>query len=217
MKFHPSKPLFWVLVLSIIATLPFIGLTDFYSKGEPREAVVALSMLKNGDWILPVNNGGDIPYKPPFFHWCIAICSLLPGYVSEFTARLPSALSLIVLTGISYMFFARRKNGQIALLTAFLLLTAFEVHRAGMACRVDMMLTVFIVGALYLFYRWWENGMEGLPVGAVLCMSGAVLTKGPVGFLLPCLVMVAFLWLRGKSFFGISRLIGRAEATFSTL
>ena len=151
MKFHPSKPLFWVLVLSIIATLPFIGLTDFYSKGEPREAVVALSMFKNGDWILPVNNGGDIPYKPPFFHWCIAICSLLPGYVSEFTARLPSALSLIVLTGISYMFFARRKNGQIALLTAFLLLTAFEVHRAGMACRVDMMLTAFIVGALYLF------------------------------------------------------------------
>lgn len=211
MKFHPSKPLFWVLVLSIIATLPFIGLTDFYSKGEPREAVVALSMLKNGDWILPVNNGGDIPYKPPFFHWCIAICSLLPGYVSEFTARLPSALSLIVLTGISYMFFARRKNGQIALLTAFLLLTAFEVHRAGMACRVDMMLTVFIVGALYLFYRWWENGMEGLPVGAVLCMSGAVLTKGPVGFLLPCLVMVAFLWLRGKSFFDtLFRFIGFA-------
>ena len=63
MKFHPSKPLFWVLVLSIIATLPFIGLTDFYSKGEPREAVVALSMLKNGDWILPVNNGGDIDGK----------------------------------------------------------------------------------------------------------------------------------------------------------
>ena len=211
MKFHLSKPLFWVFVLSVVVTIPFLGLTDFHSKGEPREAVVALSMLKNGDWILPVNNGGDIPYKPPFFHWCIALCSLLPGYVSEFTARLPSALSLIVLTCAGYTFFARRKNQQIALLTALLTLTAFEVHRAGTACRVDMLLTVFIVGALYLFFRWWENGKRGLPVGAVLCMSGAVLTKGPVGFLLPCFVIFVYLWLRRELTFRIGlRLVGFA-------
>jgi 4-amino-4-deoxy-L-arabinose transferase-like glycosyltransferase len=78
--------------------LPFLGLTDFNTKGEPREAVVALSMLKSGDWILPVNNGMDIPYKPPFFHYCIALVSLLTGSVDEYTSRLPSALALITMS-----------------------------------------------------------------------------------------------------------------------
>ena len=70
-----------LLIVSILTVLPFIGLTLFYSKGEPREAVVALSMINDGNWILPINNGGDIPYKPPFFHWCIALAFLFEVFV----------------------------------------------------------------------------------------------------------------------------------------
>ena len=35
---------------------------------------------------IPINNGGDIPYKPPFFHWCIAFFSLIAGHVNEYTS-----------------------------------------------------------------------------------------------------------------------------------
>ena len=190
-----------LLIVSILTVLPFIGLTLFYSKGEPREAVVALSMINDGNWILPINNGGDIPYKPPFFHWCIALASLLQGYVSEFTARFPSALSLIATTLDTYCFYAKRKDSVIAMVAALLVLTNFECHRAGMASRVDMMLACFIVLALFLFYRWWEKGAKGLPFGAIIAMTGGVLTKGPIGLILPCLVMWAFFLLRGASFF----------------
>uniref|UniRef100_A0AB33J5L4 Glycosyltransferase RgtA/B/C/D-like domain-containing protein n=1 Tax=Prevotella sp. GTC17254 TaxID=3236794 RepID=A0AB33J5L4_9BACT len=190
--------LFWTLLfVAIVTTLPFLGLTEFYSKGEPREAVVALSMLKDGNWILPINNGGDIPYKPPFFHWIIALLSLPQGYVSEFTSRLPSALSLIIMVIGGYLFNARRQNASIAFMTAMLTLSAFEVHRAGMACRVDMLLTLCMVGSYWLLYRWWERGMRGFPLWAVLSMSGAALTKGPVGILLPCFVIGVFMLIRG--------------------
>ena len=47
-----NMPLIAVVVISCVMLLPFLGLTDFNTKGEPREAVVALSMLKSGDWIL---------------------------------------------------------------------------------------------------------------------------------------------------------------------
>ncbi|MGP1590708.1 MAG: ArnT family glycosyltransferase [Prevotella sp.] len=190
-----------LLIVSILTVLPFIGLTLFYSKGEPREAVVALSMLNDGNWILPINNGGDIPYKPPFFHWCIALVSLLQGYVSEFTARFPSALSLIATTLGTYCFYAKRKDAVIAMVAALFVLTNFECHRAGMASRVDMMLACFIVLALFLFYRWWEKGEKGLPYGAIITMTGGVLTKGPIGLILPCLVMWAFFLLRGETLF----------------
>lgn len=188
-----------VCVIAVMLTVPFLGLTDFYSKGEPREAVVAYTMVEHGNWILPINNGGDIPYKPPFFHWCIALFSLLQGHVSEFTSRLPSALALVAMSVGGFVFFAKRKNANMALLATLLSLTAFEVHRAGINCRVDMVNTAFMVGALFLMYRWWERGKHSMPWLAILCMSGATLTKGPVGMLLPCAVMGVFMLTQRES------------------
>lgn len=188
-----------VCVIAVMLTVPFLGLTDFYSKGEPREAVVAYTMVEHGNWILPINNGGDIPYKPPFFHWCIALFSLLQGHVSEFTSRLPSALALVAMSVGGFVFFAKRKNANMALLATLLSLTAFEVHRAGINCRVDMVNTAFMVSALFLMFRWWERGKHTMPWLAILCMSGATLTKGPVGMLLPCAVMGVFMLTQRES------------------
>ena len=188
-----------VCVIAVMLTVPFLGLTDFYSKGEPREAVVAYTMVEHGNWILPINNGGDIPYKPPFFHWCIALFSLLQGHVSEFTSRLPSALALVAMSVGGFVFFAKRKNANMALLATLLSLTAFEVHRAGINCRVDMVNTAFMVGALFLMFRWWERGKHSMPWLAILCVSGATLTKGPVGMLLPCAVMGVFMLTQRES------------------
>ncbi len=194
-----QRHLFLIIVVIVAATmlLPFLGLTEFSTKGEPREAVVALSMIDGGDWVLPVNNGCDIPYKPPFMHWIIALFALADGHVREYVSRLPSALALLAMTVGCYCFFARRKGERVAALAAILTLTSFEVHRAGVNCRVDMVLTACTVGAMLLLYRWRESGKWQMALLAVLCMSGAVMTKGPVGMVLPCLAMGIYSLLRG--------------------
>ena len=211
-----KKALWFVTILAIVMLIPFLGLTDFNTKGEPREAVVAYTMLEHGNWILPINNGGDIPYKPPFFHWCIAFFSLFIGHVNEFTSRLPSAISLTLMTIGGFVFFAKRKNTQTSLIAAILTLTAFEVHRAGVNCRVDMVNTAFMVGAMYLLYRWWEKGKKQLPWLAILCMSGATLTKGPVGIILPCFVMGVFMLTQRENLWGIIWRLG-LTAVFSLI
>ena len=203
MNIKYNKALWLITILAIVMLIPFLGLSDFNTKGEPREAVVAYTMLEHGNWILPINNGGDIPYKPPFFHWCIAFFSLFIGYVNEFTSRLPSAVSLVLMTIGGFVFYAKRKDTQISLIAAILTLTAFEVHRAGINCRVDMVNTAFMVGAMYLLYRWWEKGKHQLPWLAILSMSGATLTKGPVGIILPCFVMGVFMLTQRENFWGI--------------
>ena len=123
----------------------------------------------------------DIAYKPPFFHWCIAALSLPAGEVTEFTSRLPSALAAIIMAIACFLFFAKRSRNDIAFLASLLLLSGFEVHWAAMASRVDMVLTCFIVLAMLQLYRWWELGLKGIPIWAILFMSIATLTKGPVG------------------------------------
>ena len=53
-----KKKAFWfIALLSTLVIIPFLGETIFYSKGEPREAIVAYSMLESGNWILPLNYG----------------------------------------------------------------------------------------------------------------------------------------------------------------
>ena len=203
MNIKYNKALWLIIILAIVMMTPFLGLTDFNTKGEPREAVVAYTMLEHGNWILPINNGGDIPYKPPFFHWCIAFFSLIAGHVNEYTSRLPSAVSLVLMTIGGFVFYAKRKDTQTSLIAAILTLTAFEVRRAGMNCRVDMVNSAFMVGAMYLLYRWWEKGKHQLPWLAILCMSGATLTKGPVGIILPCFVMGVFMLTQRENFWGI--------------
>lgn len=81
-----------VILEAAILLLPFLGMALFHSKGEPREAIVAVSMLQTGDWILPVSNGDVIPYKPPLLAWCIALLAkLLGGEVTEYISRMPSS------------------------------------------------------------------------------------------------------------------------------
>ncbi len=198
-----KKATLLVAVIALLTVMPFIGLNEFHTKGEPREAVVSLSMLLQDNWILPINNGGDIPYKPPFFHWCITIISLILGGISEFTSRIPSALSFVAMIVATFAFYAKYADKKMAILTAMVSLSTFELHRAGMNCRVDMMLTMGMVCSQYLLYRWWKKGMKQLPWLALLTMSCATLTKGPIGVCLPCAVFGVFLLMRGVKFWTI--------------
>jgi 4-amino-4-deoxy-L-arabinose transferase-like glycosyltransferase len=194
-----QKPVTMIVIICTLSVLPWIGIGDFSTKGEPREAAVAISMLESGNWILPKVYTDEFAYKPPMAHWLMALFSLPQGYVSEFTARLPSALAFILLMGFTLFFFGERIKFQEAFIATLLLLTCFEIHRAGMTTRVDMLLTMFTVLGLYTLYRW-ENRLhlKGLPVIIPFLLGCAVLTKGPVGIILPLFVFGVYLLVLRK-------------------
>lgn len=201
LKMNAKKQNFLILIVVCVCTiLPFLGATEYNTKGEPRESIVSYSMLETGNWVLPRNYGGDMAFKPPFLHWSIAAVSSLSGGVTEYASRLPSALALIAMMLGIYAFYAKRKDAQRGLLAAFITMTCFEVHRAGFACRVDMVLTAFIVLAMLQFYFWYERKLKGIPWLAILFMGCATLTKGPVGIILPCMVIGVFLWIKEGHF-----------------
>ena len=196
--------LFWITaLLCFLSLFLFLGQSNFHTRGEPREALVAMAMLEDGNWTLPITNGTDIAYKPPLFHWAIASISSIINEVNEYTSRMPSAISLAVMVLVGFTFYAKRRGKELAFLTSLITLTNFEVHRAGVACRVDMLLSALMVLALYALYRWTERNMKGIPWWGILCLSGAFLTKGPVGVVLPCAVVAVFAWIRNMGFLRI--------------
>ena len=192
-----------LLVLCAVLYVPPAVLTPFFTKGEPREALVVRRMVEEGDWVLPKRTSGNgwvIASKPPFFHWLGALASSAAGRTSEFTTRLPSlvlgtaAVLLVWIVGSTLL------PPRAALAGAVVLATTFEWVRAVSSARVDGTLGALMTGGLLLFYRGFVRG--GLsPVEAIAaytCLICATLTKGPVGFVLPALVLGAALAVQGR-------------------
>jgi len=190
-----QHPYLVILLISMMLTLPWITMGEFYVKGEPREATVATSILNTGNWVLPSDYADEVAYKPPFMHWFIAAFSLPAGHVSETTARLPSALGLIGITMMFFVLLYKRKSKALAALAALIVLTSFEMHRSGIEARVDMTLAFFMIGALFSMFKWEEKELKGYPALIPVFLGGAALVKGPVGILLPCLVFGIYLLL----------------------
>lgn len=192
--FYLEKPMILLILITFISVVLWIGKGDFYTKGEPREASVAVSMLEKNQWILPEAYADEIAYKPPLTHWLMAVFSLPRGEVTPFSARLPSALAFVGLIVTTFLFFGKNLKTRDSFLAALVLLTSFELHRAAMTSRVDMLLTFLIVWTLTCLFRWEErNKLKGFPVWVVVIMGLATLTKGPVGIVLPLLVFGIYL------------------------
>jgi len=193
-NFYLEKPAILLITLTIISVFIWINRGDFYTKGEPREASVAVSMIEKNQWILPEVYTDEISYKPPLMHWLIAVFSLPEGNVTPFSSRFPSALAFGGLIICSFLFFGRDLRMQESFLASIILLTVFELHRSAMTARVDMLLTLFIFWALTRLFRWEEDRkLTGFPWLIPLIMSLAVLTKGPIGIVLPMLVFGIYL------------------------
>ena len=179
-----SRGLLVVILLALFLSLPWID-RAFYSRGEPREALVAQAMVTTGNWISPPAYDGAVPSKPPFSHWLISLVSLPQGDVNEATSRLPSAIAVVGFCASLYVFLARRLSTQAALLAPLILFTSSEWFRSASTCRVDTILGVSLAGALLALFSWSERGRKGFPWLAALLIAFSALTKGPVGIVLP--------------------------------
>ena len=193
-----QKPISSVIIICAIALLPWLG-NEFQTVAESHETSVAASIIHSGNWLLPKTDTGGLTYKAPLAYWLMAAFSLPQGEISGFTSRLPSALAQIMLIGFVLVFFGKRVRFQEAFIATLLLLTCFEMHRAGTTVQIDMLFTTFVVLGLMQLYRW-ENKLElkGLPIIIPLLLSCAILTKGLAGLLLPLFVYLIYLLILHK-------------------
>lgn len=152
---------------------------------EGRNAEVAREMLEAGEWIVPRFHG--LPYldKPALYFDAVGLSFALFGR-SEATARLPSVL-FAFLTGLGTYLLGRRLWGRAQALAGLAVLVSAPLFM-GFARIVifDIALTCFVTWAL-LFAEEGRRGWRGGFPLAWMSTALAVLTKGPVGLLLPVL------------------------------
>jgi len=178
----------------------YLGSWPFFDKGEPREALAVQNIFLHGDWLFPLKRGTDIPSKPPLFHWFAALASHAWGEVNEVTVRFPSALFATLGVLILYPLGRRLFDPQVALLGCIILASTFVYQSQAITARVDMTLTFFVTLTLVTFYSIYRRFLTGClwQYAFYFVLGISVLAKGPVGIILPVLIIGSFLGLRKK-------------------
>jgi hypothetical protein len=192
-----------VFLLSVVCGVlyfPYLGSTAFFDKGEPREALAVQDIVQRGEWLFPLKRATDIPSKPPLFHWSAALVSKLMGRLDEFTTRLSSAFYATLGVMVIYLFGRKLFGAQTALLGGGILATTLVYTNQALTARVDMTLCFFVTLGLVIFYSLYRGFLTGLIWYFVfyLALGIGVLAKGPLGILLPALVIGSFLALKKR-------------------
>ena len=149
-----EKLLFAVIFAGLLLRIVFAP--PIWNRGEAREGLVAQGIVHNHQWILPLRNG-ELPSKPPLFHWIAASASLLVGE-SDFSTRLPSAIGAGVMVVVTFLLGRAMAGKRTGWLAVGALLGTYDFwHSAGQA-RVDMIFSAFVTAAIAGFYFWYRDG-----------------------------------------------------------
>jgi 4-amino-4-deoxy-L-arabinose transferase-like glycosyltransferase len=186
------------LVLGVVLFLLFfwqLGSYPLFDLDEPRYAEAAREMLENGNWITPYFNYELRFDKPVLFYWLIGLAYHWFG-ITEFAARFFSAFSasviVISLYGFGWFWIDRLYGflGAVVLASTlmFMGIARMSITDMTLTCWMTLtMLCLFMVARQHP--RWW--------IAAGLFSGLAILTKGPVGIVLPGGILLVYAGLTG--------------------
>jgi len=182
----------WFLLAGFCGFLFFFGLAFFGLIGvdEPRYAQVAREMLARHDWITPTLGGKPWLEKPPLYYWQAMLAYSVFG-VSDWAARLPSAVDATLMVVAIYLFLKRFRPGfhlDGALMTA----SAAGVVGFARAASTDMPLAAMFTIALLAWYAWYESGAKRYLALFYAFLALGALAKGPVAPFLAAVIVVMF-------------------------
>jgi 4-amino-4-deoxy-L-arabinose transferase-like glycosyltransferase len=186
-----SRILLW-LVLSGAAVLLLAGPAGvpLLDPDESRFARTSVEMLHSGDLVIPRFGGEPRLVKPPLIHWVQTFFFSVFG-IGEWSARLPAALATLGSIALAGWIGKRRFGDEAGAWTAAVMASTPLVLVPGRVGTVDALLAVHVLAVLAMDIVEFEDdgSYRAAAVGGLLGL--AFLAKGPVGVLLPLLVMLA--------------------------
>ncbi|MBE7440236.1 MAG: glycosyltransferase family 39 protein [Spirochaetales bacterium] len=184
-----DQPRVQFLVLALLALFLFSGLTSapLIDWDENIYAEAARQMLVRSDFLNPYINDQPFAEKPPFYFWVMATLFKIFG-VGEFAARSTSALSHF-LFALYLAYRLRSILGPLSFFYAILYAGAFGPLLSARFAVIDNMFNALIgVAAFELLFLMRANQSSTRykhAMLAALAMGTAVLTKGPLGGVIP--------------------------------
>jgi 4-amino-4-deoxy-L-arabinose transferase-like glycosyltransferase len=191
-----SRAASFCLVIGCWAAIYLPGLGSLEIKGEEgRRILPAVTMLENGNYLVP--QVGSEPYyrKPPLVNWLVAASFKLAGVRNEWTARLPSALCVLTVA-LAFLTVAHRALGRNgSLFAALIWLANFGMIEKGRLIEIEALYVSLLGLALIFWLSWWRQNRSGWLTWTVpwIFLGLGILAKGPLHLLFFYAVVLAVL------------------------
>jgi len=169
-----------VVLMCAVIYLPALG--SIAIKGEEgRRILPAVRMLETGNYIVP--QVGSNPYyrKPPLVNWLVAASFKIFGVRNEWTARLPSAVSVLAVA-IAFVTVARASLGpRGSMIAALIWMTNIGIIEKGRLIEIEA-LYVSLCGLAIIFWLSFFLQRKSawlIWVPASVFLGLGLLAKGP--------------------------------------
>ncbi len=215
-----------VLVCGVIIFIFGLGNTGLVDETPPLFAAAARAMSESGDWLTPKVNGIYRFDKPPLTYWLMGFFYSLPkneiwDSLGTISARLPSALgSLFLMLMIGDTLFCWPQKGDRQFLTPIVASLGFALSPLiiiwSRTAVSDALLTGTLGISLLLFWRRMASENDDQCISAWIFLGLAILSKGPVAFVLAALTITSFLFIQ-KDWRSLLRKIHLKKGFFITI
>jgi 4-amino-4-deoxy-L-arabinose transferase-like glycosyltransferase len=181
-------------ILYSLVFLPIFIFRDFTPDNELRYLSIADEALRNGSVFTFTNHGLIYADKPPLYLWIVMLGKSVFEHHSMLFLSLFSFFPALVVVYIMDKWVAKFLTESDRLAAQLMLLTSGFFIGTALVLRMDMLMCMFIVLALYTFFRMHSG--EGKPRDSILFpvyVFMALFTKGPVGIIVPLISTIVFL------------------------
>ena len=182
-----------VALVMAIAAVIFLGTIfsppSLMDDVDSVHAAIARTMLRSGDWITPRLDGVVYLDKSPMTYWAIAASYAVFG-VHDWAARIPLALSAILLCGVTVLFGAWAFGRKAGFYAGLALATCVGLFLFTRILIPEVMLTLSVTVTMWAFLRLLEDGearpglwaaLMGASLAAGLLMKGLIAVVAPAG------------------------------------
>lgn len=187
-KLFERYPVGVVLLLMLLCLSPFMAMRDVTPANELRYLSIADEAIREGHLFAFTNHGEPYADKPPLYFWILMLFRQVFGrhcvYFLSLFSFVPAALVTVIMDRWVYGTRNPATPRERAAMALMLASTGYWVL-LSMFLRMDMLMVLFIVLALRAWYR-------NQPWGFALFTFLALFTKGPVGILMPVLVVLVY-------------------------
>ncbi|GGF28910.1 ArnT family glycosyltransferase [Echinicola rosea] len=182
-----------LLLIAFFLHFSNINGLSVYALDEAKNATAAIEMLQRGEWIVPTFNGEYRFDKPPLHYYFFMLSYQLFG-INEFAARFFPALFGFLTVYFTYRFARKNLGYRAGILTLLVLASSLHWYIQFHMAVPDPFLIFFMSMGLMAFYEWSLSGFRSTMLMLVTygSLGLAVLSKGPVGVVLPVIALLVY-------------------------
>lgn len=186
-------------LLLFLCFVPLLLFRDFTPNNELKYLSIADEALRDGHFFAFWNHGAPYADKPPLYLWITMLGKWLFGTHNMFFLGLFSLVPAIITLHIMNKWVTPFLNERYRNSVSLMMMTSGLFVGSAIVLRMDMLMCMFIVLALYAFYKLYtRKGNRYDSILLPIYIFLAIFTKGPVGILVPIISIPVFLWWQGK-------------------